>query len=434
MEFLIIALLIGILGILVWTIIKKQSNDTAASSEEISQKVLISLTQNQATQIEKIIEKLNNSQLQQGQLLSENNQKIENRFSELQNKINTSFENQNQNQRLEFEKIKNSNQENLQAISLSVQERLSKAIADLVELNNKNFELLSKTNQDKLNQINLDVQKRLDENFAQNLKSVSEVTQKLGHIESTAQKMIESTKSVDKLNTIFSRTSSKAFGGFAENYLESLLAENLVQGSWQKQVKIPGSGEVLDFVIFVDDKKIGIDSKFPLTKWNDYLEAEDGFREAKRKEFVRAVVDMAKEISAKYYQQNYLDTLLLYLPSDSMYIEILDGGKNQEMLDLLNKLKVSLISPNTLFPQIMIIKAYQFKLQINQGAEVIYNGLRGLRKNIDGFREEFRKLGDKIRQAQTNYDQADRNLIGVERNVHLLETEKGEDLFLTTEE
>jgi DNA anti-recombination protein RmuC len=109
-----------------------------------------------------------------------------------------------------------------------------------------------------------------------------------------------------------------------------------------------------------------------------------------------------------------------------LYNEVLDTEKNQEVLEFLRKQKVSIISPNTIFPQIMLIKAYQFRLEISENAENIVLGLKQIQKNIDSFKNEYRKLGDKIRQAQINYDQAEKNLLGVERNILLLDQNAGQ--------
>jgi DNA anti-recombination protein RmuC len=113
-----------------------------------------------------------------------------------------------------------------------------------------------------------------------------------------------------------------------------------------------------------------------------------------------------------------------------MYNEVLDTEKNQQVGEFLQKHKISLTSPNTIFPQILLIKTYQFKLQVSQNAENIVKGLQQIKKNIGSFKEEYRKLGEKIRQAQQNYDQAERNLVGVEKNILLLESSEGveEDL------
>jgi len=425
MEFVAI-ILSGLSLLLLAYLITKSSTKTGLNEDGISNSILLKLGQNQAEFIERVIEKLTASSNNQIQTLTENQQKVELKLIENKNITEANFIKQLSEQTLEFEKIKTINQENLTKIQASLQEKLSLGVNNLVEVNNKNFELLSKTNQQRLDQINLDVQKRLDENFAQNLKSFQEVTKNLGQMEQKAQQMIESTKSIDKLNNIFSRTSSKAFGGFAENYLESMLAENLASGTWDKQVKVPESTEIIDFVIYVDDKKIGIDAKFPLTKYQDYIEADLTEKETKRKEFLKGVMEMAKSISEKYYKNGFVEALLLYLPSESMYNEVLDSEKNQAVGEFLQKYRISLTSPNTIFPQILLIKTYQFKLQVSQNAENIVKGLKQIKKNIGSFKDEYRKLGEKIRQAQQNYDQAERNLIGVEKNINLLETSEGE--------
>ena len=82
--------------------------------------------------------------------------------------------------------------------------------------------MLTKTNQQKLTQIQGEIERKFNQSLEQNLKSFEEVQKSVGQLQSTAQRMVDSTKSVDKLNSIFERTSSKAFGNFGESYLESM--------------------------------------------------------------------------------------------------------------------------------------------------------------------------------------------------------------------
>lgn len=372
----------------------------------------------------KLSQNFSSQQLAISQIVSDLGNKNQSQLFGIRSEIDKMLSTQGEKTKTEFETLKLQNQQKLNEIQETLTKKLTDNIGELVKINRENFELLNKANQTKLDQINLDVQKRLDDNFAQNMKSFQEVTKNLGQMEQKAQQMIDSTKSIDKLNNIFARTSSKAFGGFAENYLESLLKENLASGTWEKQVKVPGSSEIIDFVIYVDDRKIGIDAKFPLTKYQDFIEADLDQKESKRKEFINGVLEMGKSISEKYYKNGFVDALLLYLPSESLYNEVLDSEKNQQVGEFLQKYKISLTSPNTIFPQILLIKTYQFKLQVSQNAENIVKGLGQIKKNIGGFRDEYRKLGEKIRQAQQNYDSAERNLIGVEKNILLLESEE----------
>lgn len=382
-------------------------------SKEISQE----LNQSQLQFLAQILGKLNELGSEQSREISENLIKLEQRFGQIQLQIQESL---------------NQGQSKSQII---IQERLQQGIMNLSELNKNELsklqettrtglEYLSKTNQDRLNQINQDIQKRLDDNFQQHLKSFEEVSKSVGQVQGLAQRMIDSTTSIDKLNTIFGRTSSKSFGDFGEQYLESLLRENLHPSTWQKQVTVGGSSEKIDFVIYIEDKKIGIDCKSPFTKYQDYLEAQPDQKKSAKKEFLRSVLFMATEIAHKYGKNNFVDYLLIYLPSDSMYSEV---ASDHEIVSALQKLNVSPISPVTIFPLILLIKTYQFKDHINKNAEQIILGLTKIKENVRSFQEEFRKLGDKIRQAQQNYDSAEKSLVTVEKTVDRLESAESLD-------
>jgi DNA recombination protein RmuC len=315
------------------------------------------------------------------------------------------------------------NSKSLSEIQTTIQIQLTKAIENLNQQNRINFETLSKANNERLTLIQQQVDKRLNESFEQHLKSFESVNKNLGEMQSTAQKMMDSTKSVDKLNNIFERTNSKAFGQFSETYLETLLTEHLNHKDWAKQVGVPGSNDKIDFVINMGDKKIGIDSKFPVTKYQDYIECFDESKAQLLKEFFKSVLLMATDINKKYLQPRFVDTLLMFLPSDSMYNEVVN---NPEISEKLRNLKVTPISPTTLFPIISVINGYEFRLRVHANAEMIMAGLQGVSKNVDSFREEFRKLGDKIRQAQDNFDKADRNLVGLQNNILKLEHQENE--------
>ncbi len=415
-----------VLLFLVWSIYQKKSTGGVVNSDEIVNKVGSGLSQQQITfqtEISKNLRELESK-------FSELQYKLENRISQdlgsikiNQNehlaKTNENFQKQSQDQVVHFEKIKSQNLSSLQNITESVSKQLSTSIQDILNHNKNNFEALAKINNEKLSQIQGEIDKRLTENLRQNLKSFEDVTKNLGHMQSTAQKMIDSTKSVDKLNNIFERTNSKGFGNFAENYLETILSEHLNVRDWQKQVMVPGSQDKIDFMITVGGKKIGIDSKFPVTRYQDYIDADFESKPQAKKLYLKSVLQMSKEISRKYSKPGFIDTLFLYLPSDSMYNEVVN---DPEIMESIHKTKVTPVSPTTIFPIILLVNAYEFKLKVNENAEMIIQGLQKVSKNVDSFREEFRKLGDKIRQAQTNYDVADKNLVGLQSNILKLES------------
>ncbi len=401
------------------------NNIITAKTTDLKNDLNTNLDQYREELVDRVVDKINQSSQQQISHLSDNKAQVDLKFQQLQNNISLASNQQSQSQKDEFGHIKSLNQQSLIELQKQIQDSLSKAISDLSGLTSQNFETLRKTNQEKLDQINTEVGKRLDENFAQHLKSFEEVSKNVGQVQGLAQRMIDSTSSIDKLNNVFSRTSSKSFGDFGEKYLESLLRENLNSSSWSSQVCVPGSSEKIDFVVNIQDKKIGIDSKFPLTRYQDYLHANNDNQPQALKDFLAAVKSMADDIAKKYSKVGFVDYLFLYLPSDSMYTLVAD---DEATVNYLQKKGVTPISPITIFPIILGIKSYQYHDSINQNAETIIKGLKVIGKNIASFQDEFRKLGDKLRIAQNNYDSADRSLNLVSKEIKQLDNKEQEIL------
>ncbi len=340
---------------------------------------------------------------------------------DIKNSVDLSFESIKNSQNISIIETQSAQKDSLINLQTSIQNSLSKAIMDLASLNNQNFANLQKANQDKLDQINLQVQNRLDQSFAQHQKSFEDVTKNVGQLQQMASQMISSTTSIDKLNNVFARTSSKAFGDFGERYLESLLTQSLHPSTWVKQVKMSYSQDKIDFVIYIDTQKIGIDSKFPATKYQDYLEASANNKTTALRDFYKAVKTMAQDIATKYGKNLELDYLFMYLPSDGMYVTVVE---NLEIVSELQKLRVTPVSPVTIFPVISGAKNYQDNKYINENAKAIMQGLDNIKKNVASFQDQFRLLGDKIKQAQQNYDKAGQNLVGVEQTVMLLDKQR----------
>lgn len=416
--------ILGVVIVILWYIYKNRSTPAQQiNTAEITSPIIEKLSDSFWESFTKMDVKNDKQNDKQNIQTSEMRLNLETRLGEIKA---TLFE--------EVSKTSLVNSKSLADIQTRIQTQLTEAIVNINQQNRINFETLSKANNERLTQIQQQVDKRLNESFEQHLKSFESVNKNLGEMQSTAQKMIDSTKSVEKLNNIFERTNSKAFGQFSETYLETLLTEHLNHKDWQKQVGVTGSNDKIDFVINMGDKKIGIDSKFPVTKYQDYIQCLDETKQQVLKEFFKSVLLMATDINKKYLQPGFVDTLLMFLPSDSMYNEIVN---NPEISEKLRNLKVTPISPTTLFPIIVIINGYEFRLKVNENAEMIMKGLQGVSKNVDSFREEFRKLGDKIRQAQDNFDKADRNLIGLQNNILKLEhhdKEIAQDSLVSSEE
>jgi DNA recombination protein RmuC len=420
MEILTIVLLIAIIGLFLYSnqkMEKSLSLSTQKIKEDLKQDLLLELAHQKEEITDRVVDKVSMVGELQSAQIRDIKSGLDLSFETIKSAQALTHSDQIQAQQTQSLEIKSAQKDSLIELQTMIQNSLSKAIMDLANLNNQNFANLQKTNQDKLDQINLQVQNRLDQSFAQHQKSFEEVSRNVGQLQQMANRMIDSTSSIDKLNNIFARTSSKSFGDFGERYLESLLTQSLHPSGWSKQVKMSYSADKIDFVIYIDDQKIGIDSKFPMTRYQDYLECETPNKAIFLKEFHKSVKLMAQDIATKYGKNSEMDFLFMYLPSDGMYVTVVE---NAEIIAELQKLKVTPVSPITIFPVISGAKNYQDNKYINENAKAIMQGLEAIKKNVASFQEEFRKLGDKIKQAQLNYDKAGQNLVNVDNTIAML--------------
>jgi DNA recombination protein RmuC len=293
-----------------------------------------------------------------------------------------------------------------------IQKNNQEEIKRINETTKSSFDLITDANSKKLTQIQEDIERRMNDNLNQNLRSFEEVSVKLGAINKSAENMISSTASIDRLNDIFGKGSVKFYGTFSEEYLQNLL-EMHVNGLWSRQVQITGSLDKIDFCITFGDIKVGIDSKFPLDTYERYnnetnLELKPGLKKA----YLRKVKEMGTEMSKKYGRA--FDHLLIYLPSDAMYNEV---ASDRETLDSLNNLKVVPISPTTILTVIYAISIMRSKLLINEHASLIQANISKIEKGMYSFKEEYRKLGEKLGQAQQNYSNVNTYVGNIEQYV-----------------
>jgi DNA recombination protein RmuC len=294
--------------------------------------------------------------------------------------------------------LQNSVKDTISDSLLKMQKSNSEELKRMSEQSNENFKLIQETNNQKLVDIQKEIERRMDISMEGNLKSFGEVTVRLTEMKQTAQTMIDSTSTIDKLNKIFDRAASKSFGSFSENYLETILENNL-KGLWRSQVAMKQGSEAIDFVIEMGNITIGIDSKFPLTAFNDYQEANGTDREAKLKDYLAMIKSMALSMNTKY--GNNFDHLLMYIPSDIMYNEVVT---NQSVFDKLHALKVMPVSPTTIYSVIYSINNLRDRVAINENAHKMQGIITQLSKNIVAFKDDYEKLGKKIRETQTTYD------------------------------
>ena len=231
--------------------------------------------------------------------------------------------------------------------------------------------------------------------------------------------MQEIGKEVSSLKSILH--APKLRGNFGEYLLYNLLKDTLPPKNFAFQYQF-SDGSAVDAIIRLGKNIISVDSKFPLESFERYLTSTDSESKKKAKtEFTRSVKGRIDEISKKYIrpQEGTFDFALMYIPSESVYYEILtnDTQKGYELFDYAMKSRVIPVSPNTFYAYLMAI-VYGLKgMKIEEQAESIIKKISGIQKNFKDLTEEINTLGKHLTNAGTKFSEVKEKAATIENQL-----------------
>ena len=230
------------------------------------------------------------------------------------------------------------------------------------------------------------------------------VQQQLGKVEQSGRELSDAAKSIEGV-----LGGAKTRGLLGEVALERLLQDTLPASAYEMQHRF-SSGEVVDAAVHFGGKWVPIDSKFPLEDFRRLMEQG----EEARKAFANAVRSHTEAIAKKYIVpgENTLDFALMFVPSESVYYELLMSADARGIpLDgYCRERRVIPVSPNTLYAHLSVILMGLKGLQVEENALRLHASLSGLKTQWDNFADVFERLGTHLRNASQSYAEADRKL------------------------
>jgi len=221
----------------------------------------------------------------------------------------------------------------------------------------------------------------------------------------------------------------KQRGILGEYYLETVLKNVFPPGSYQMQYAFK-NGEVVDAVVFVNDKIVPIDSKFSLDNYNRYIHAEGAERIALEKTFVNDLKLRITE-TAKYIrpEEDTMDFAFMFIPSEGIYYDLLTNqvgaGEEENLLQrAISKSKVFIVSPTSFLAYLQTVMQGLKALQIEQKAVEIQKRVGELGKHIAGYETYYQKLGTALGTAVSHYNSGYKELGKIDKDVYRIAGEK----------
>src|SRR5437016_1052654 len=262
-----------------------------------------------------------------------------------------------------------------------------------------------------------DAQAKMADELKNTRDQIGEIQKQLVALQLAGQQMSQTAQTLEGI-----LGGAKSRGSLGEVTLERLLEDSLPPTQYEMQYRF-SSGEAADAVVKLRDKKLlAIDSKFPLDAYRRIAAEGDEARRA----FTLAVKGHADAIAKKYIvpDEGTLDIALIFVPSESVYYELLmtQDNKGQPLDGYCRDKKVIAVSPNTLYAHLCVIAMGLRGMQMEENAKRLLASLSGMEKQMEKFADKFATLGTHLKNAQQSYSESDKLF---ERAQNTLETVLG---------
>ena len=272
------------------------------------------------------------------------------------------------------------------------------------------------------------VQQKLDQNIKEGFAQFEKVQQHLKAAEEQLREVGALGHSINDLNNLLKLPHLR--GRFGEASLERLLSDFLPAHMFEMQAQLPEGGGRPDAIIQFPDRRLPIDAKFPreavLALFESNVEAE--IAEA-RVALVRVMKAEAKRIKAYIQPENgTTDIALMYLPSETLYMEVI---RNRELADWLNLQHVFPVSPNSLLMTLQTIALVHKWYEVASRFEKSRLELSKAQKSFDFFQNQFENVGKSLSKAQEAFDKAQTHLKTYRGRVTVLSGQEQLDLDAT---
>lgn len=248
---------------------------------------------------------------------------------------------------------------------------------------------------------------KLDSNMRMFNDRLDTAARVIGDVQKSIGQFSEIGRSMQELQEFLS--SPKLRGNIGEQVLKELLTQYFPPQSYQLQYMFK-NGEKVDAILKLSHGLLPIDSKFPLENFKKMLKTNDQkLKDQLKKDFITDVKKHIIDISKKYIivDENTIDYALMYIPSESIYYEIIN---TEELFDFAGEKRVLPVSPLSFYAYMKAILMSNEGQKIQKQAKEIINILKSIKKDYERTDESVNLLSKHLTNAYNQASQVSKNL------------------------
>ena len=192
--------------------------------------------------------------------------------------------------------------------------------------------------------------------------------------------------------------SPKLRGNIGEQVLADMIGQTFPKQAFHLQYAF-ASGVKVDAALKTDAGILAIDAKFPMENFRKMHEGEiEAERKQAKKDFYQDVKKHLSDIAKKYILpgEGTMDFALMYIPSESVYYDVVNTN---ELMEYARLLRVYPVSPNTLYAHLQVLLlSFQGK-ELEQKSRQVLQLLQAIQHDYEKVEEQLGTLGKHITNA-----------------------------------
>lgn len=253
-------------------------------------------------------------------------------------------------------------------------------------------------------------------------KLIRDITEKLTEIGGTNKQVLGFAQQMKSLENILKNPKQR--GVLGEYFLESLLNNVLAPNQYQMQYQFD-SGEMVDAVVFFNDRIIPIDSKFSLEKYNMMVESEDKEMRAQYESEFKNDVKKRIDETSKYIRpsEGTTDFAIMFVPAEGIYYNLLIYNvgtvrlSTQDLIEYAFKKHVIIVSPTSFYAYLETVLQGLNALKIEESVKEIVKRVGILGKHLHAYEDYLNRLGKNLSTTVSNYNHASTEFKKIDKDV-----------------
>jgi len=264
--------------------------------------------------------------------------------------------------------------------------------------------------------------KTMQEQFRQSSDIIKQVTAKLTKLDDTNKQVLNFSEQLKDLESILKQPKGK--GILSEYWLETMLGHVLQPDQYKMQYSFK-NGEIVDAVVFFQEKIIPIDAKFSSEKYNDIAKEKDAAKREKMEKDFKNDLKLRIDETAKYIrpQESTTDFAFMFLPAEGIFYDLLVSKvgtievNRENLMEYAVSKRVVIASPATFFAYLQTVLQGLKAFKMEESIKDVMKNVEQLGKHMNSYDTFMQKMGTNLGTTVNMYNQAYHEFKKIDKDV-----------------